>query len=238
LPDGSHILTHSLLPHSPAIDAGDPTAVTVTGGVPQFDQRGTPFTRVYAGRIDIGAVEFQPNPLPGDYDFNGFVDAADDTVWQDKFWRSVFGPDDLRADGDANGVVNSDDYNFWKSHFGNILVPRSAGTRVPQQIADPEALTTSGPAPHSSLLKWSPRQNRRPSCDQRQHRRRNSQLDTTCCSRLGLPNRLLRSEDIPAMLRNLRLAQARQKALTATSKPQSNRPRIAWQRQESLIHSQ
>ena len=29
------------------------------GGVPEFDQRGTPFGRVINGRIDIGAFEYQ-----------------------------------------------------------------------------------------------------------------------------------------------------------------------------------
>ena len=29
------------------------------GGVPEFDQRGTPFGRVFGGRIDIGAFEYQ-----------------------------------------------------------------------------------------------------------------------------------------------------------------------------------
>lgn len=67
--------THRLLPGSPAVDAGDPTAVPSVGDVPTFDQRGTPFGRVFDGdldtkaRIDIGAYELQPttfivdNPL-------------------------------------------------------------------------------------------------------------------------------------------------------------------------------
>ncbi|MDC0936942.1 hypothetical protein OAS39_11705, partial [Pirellulales bacterium] len=58
--------THRVLPDSPAIDAGDPTAIANTSGVPEFDQRGTPFGRVFDGvqdtkdRIDIGAYELQP----------------------------------------------------------------------------------------------------------------------------------------------------------------------------------
>ena len=44
--DGSRMLTHALLAGSPAINAGDPTAVAGTGGVPEFDQRG----RRFAGR--------------------------------------------------------------------------------------------------------------------------------------------------------------------------------------------
>ena len=59
LPDGSHILTHALLAGSPAINEGDLNAVAGVNGVPQYDERGTPFTRVFNGRIDIGAFEYQ-----------------------------------------------------------------------------------------------------------------------------------------------------------------------------------
>lgn len=59
LPDGSRILTHALLPGSPAINAGDLNAVAGQGGVPDVDQRGEPFGRIVGGRIDIGAFEYQ-----------------------------------------------------------------------------------------------------------------------------------------------------------------------------------
>ena len=48
---------------SPAIDAGDPSAMAGVGDVPHYDQRGNPFGRVTDGdldtvdRIDIGALE-------------------------------------------------------------------------------------------------------------------------------------------------------------------------------------
>jgi hypothetical protein len=54
--NGGPTLTHALLAGSPAIDAGDPSYT----GPPFTDQRG--FARVYNGRIDIGAFEFQPVP--------------------------------------------------------------------------------------------------------------------------------------------------------------------------------
>jgi hypothetical protein len=54
--NGGPTLTHALLAGSPAIDAGDPSFT----GPPFTDQRG--FARVYNGRIDIGAFEFQPVP--------------------------------------------------------------------------------------------------------------------------------------------------------------------------------
>src|SRR4029077_2598990 len=106
----------ALLPASPAINAGDPAAVPLTGTTPQFDERGTPFQRVVAARIDMGALETQPNPLAGDYNFDGIVDAADYSVWED----TSSSTNDLRADGDANGSVDSGDFNFWKTRFGSM----------------------------------------------------------------------------------------------------------------------
>ena len=60
--NGGMTKTMALLTGSPAIDAGpDPVAIFDGNG---FDQRGTPFLRVYGGRADIGAFESQPIPEP------------------------------------------------------------------------------------------------------------------------------------------------------------------------------
>ena len=58
--NGGPTFTHALLPGSPAIDAGDPKFTPP----PLYDQRGTPFVRVFNGRIDIGSFEVQPTPTP------------------------------------------------------------------------------------------------------------------------------------------------------------------------------
>jgi len=90
---------------------------------PAFDQRGMPWSRVVGGRIDIGAVESQANPLAGDYNFDGIVNAADSSVWR----NTVGSKNDLRADGSGeefgvpDGVVDELDYAFWKASFGNVL---------------------------------------------------------------------------------------------------------------------
>ncbi len=59
------------------------------GGVPAFDQRGSPFGRVNDGdgaggaRIDTGAFESPPPPtLPADYNRNDVADAADYVLWR------------------------------------------------------------------------------------------------------------------------------------------------------------
>jgi hypothetical protein len=53
--NGGPTFTHKPLPHSPAIDAGDPNFTPP----PFFDQRGPAFERVSGSRIDIGSLEVQ-----------------------------------------------------------------------------------------------------------------------------------------------------------------------------------
>ena len=60
--NGGATETMALLAGSPAIDAGPATVPTFVGN--GFDQRGTPFVRVYNGQSDIGAFESQPDPTP------------------------------------------------------------------------------------------------------------------------------------------------------------------------------
>jgi len=59
---------------------------------------------------DVGT----PMGLPGDYNGNDVVDAADYTIWRDG------GP--LQNEAVSPGVVDQEDYNFWKSHFGDVPV--------------------------------------------------------------------------------------------------------------------
>jgi hypothetical protein len=65
------------------------------------------------GRVDyIGTAE----PLAGDYNLDGVVDAADYTVWRDHLGATNF---TLPNEGGVSpGVVDAADYNFWKSRFG------------------------------------------------------------------------------------------------------------------------
>jgi hypothetical protein len=60
--NGGPTQTMALLPGSPAIDAGDSTLIPIdptTGNPYAFDQRGSGFSRVVGGNVDIGAYEVQ-----------------------------------------------------------------------------------------------------------------------------------------------------------------------------------
>ncbi len=72
--------------------------------------------------------------LPGDYNGDGTVNAADYTVWRNTLASVGPGP---AADGDRDGIVDRDDYRIWKGHFGEaggsgaLAWPKS----VPEQDA-------------------------------------------------------------------------------------------------------
>ena len=61
-------------------------------------------------------VTYVSTGVPGDYNGNGIVDAADYTVWRDSLGKTGAG---LAADGDGNNAVDQADYTYWKTRFGN-----------------------------------------------------------------------------------------------------------------------
>ena len=73
--------------------------------------------------IRVPVVPLAPNPLAGDYNYNGVVDAADYTMWRDALGSTIY----IAADGDGNGTVEPADYGVWKQNFGNTLPPPAAG---------------------------------------------------------------------------------------------------------------
>jgi hypothetical protein len=72
--------------------------------------------------------------LPGDYNGNSQVDAADYILWR----RQLGGDASVFAAGSRNplssGAVTNDDYDFWRSHFGNGSGSGASlsGTAVPE----------------------------------------------------------------------------------------------------------
>lgn len=75
-----------------------------------------------------------PPGLPGDYNDDGSVDAADYV-----FWRATFGQigENLPADGDYSGEIDAGDYTVWTENFGATDGPGagSALAAVPEPAA-------------------------------------------------------------------------------------------------------
>jgi hypothetical protein len=75
--------------------------------------------------------------VPGDYNNNGVVDAADYVVWRKH-------PASLTHEGASPGVVDAADYNFWREHFGSTSGSGSSlnTTAVPEPATCGLMLTT------------------------------------------------------------------------------------------------
>jgi len=74
-----------------------------------------------------------PGGVPGDYNNNGTVDAADYTLWQDTLGQNVTAG--TGADGVPDGIISGLDYTFWKTRFGN-----TSGTGSTSAVPEPASL--------------------------------------------------------------------------------------------------
>lgn len=90
------------------------------------------------GSASFDSVRFEyipvpGDPVPGDYNGNGVVDAADYTVWRDSLGQIGGGlPADGTGDDDLgvpDGDVDEFDYAFWKNRFGNVS---GSGSAIPE----------------------------------------------------------------------------------------------------------
>ncbi|HEY3392190.1 MAG TPA: hypothetical protein VGK58_05760, partial [Lacipirellulaceae bacterium] len=78
--------------------------------------------------------------VPGDYNHNGMVDAADYVVWRKMLNQTVTpgsGADGTGPAGEPDGLVNSLDYDFWRSQFGS---PAPGSGTAAVAVPEPSAL--------------------------------------------------------------------------------------------------
>jgi uncharacterized protein YjbI with pentapeptide repeats len=115
------------------IDLFDWNGVTPTGTFHVSSLYTWNLTNLYTtGEVTLTAA---PGIVPGDFNGNVVVDAADYTVWRDSLGRT--GPN-LAADGNFNNQIDSGDYDVWKAHFGQSTGRGAALTSVAPQSAVPE----------------------------------------------------------------------------------------------------
>lgn len=84
------------------------------------------FGEMYISSKINGTIYLVTNsvPLPGDYNRDGAVDAADYLVWRSSVGEVGY---HLRADGSGNGWIDTADYEVWRSHFGTAVAGATAG---------------------------------------------------------------------------------------------------------------
>ena len=77
----------------------------------------------FAPRLVLSALA-NPVPLPGDYNEDNVVDAADYAVWRKSYLRAVTLPNE-----DATpGIVTIDDYNVWRANIGKTYGGSALGS--------------------------------------------------------------------------------------------------------------
>lgn len=73
-----------------------------------------------------------PNNLPGDYDLDDDVDAADYVKWRNTFGQINISDPGFGADGDADGRVWWPDFDVWKKYYGTVAASGSGFVGVPE----------------------------------------------------------------------------------------------------------
>jgi hypothetical protein len=98
------------------------------------------YAQIVPAALVINSAAF----LPGDYNHNDVVDAADYTVWRDTLGQAGMR---LPADGSGNQFVDQDDYLVWRDNFGREFEGSAASGGPP-----PTAATLPEPSSISQLL--------------------------------------------------------------------------------------
>jgi hypothetical protein len=85
-------------------------------------------------------------PLTGDYNGDGFVDAADYTVWRDAFESGGSLLNDPTPEG-----VDEDDYDYWRDNFG-MTAPTGTGAGAAGHLAPGESPGANSAVPEPATI--------------------------------------------------------------------------------------
>lgn len=103
-------------------------------------------TDLSARLAELATAPGNPPYLPGDFNLNGIVDAADYVVWRDVRQTAVV---QSTADSNGDGIVDDADYQIWRRSFGRTPV-------IQMQQSDSQsvsgAFAESGASPSESRL--------------------------------------------------------------------------------------
>jgi prepilin-type N-terminal cleavage/methylation domain-containing protein len=117
-----------------------------SGGYPKWylkESAGFPYFSTATPTLSI-EYALLPDPIPGDYDDSGSVEASDYATWRADFGKSVTAGSG--ADGNGDGTVDAADYVIWRKHF------QQAGPRAPSLGDGRAPATTAVPEPATALL--------------------------------------------------------------------------------------
>jgi hypothetical protein len=96
-----------------------------------YGPAGTPLTQLTGG----GSLQVTAQILPGDFNGNNVVDAADYVLWRDSF-----GTFNILANDPYFGTeIDQDQYDVWRSHFGNTSPGSGTGSSQSGSVPEPTA---------------------------------------------------------------------------------------------------
>jgi glucose/arabinose dehydrogenase len=107
----------------------------ITGSFDSINLPELPSTFIWDTHYTLNAIYFTIDArLPGDYNGDGVVDAADYTVWRDLRGQrgNTLVADSSGPDGVADGLVSRWDYFYWKERFGNAQAGSGGASSVPE----------------------------------------------------------------------------------------------------------
>lgn len=87
-------------------------------------------------------ISHAPLNMPGDFNNDGSVDAADYVVWRDSLGHVV--AVGTLADGDRNGRIDQADYDVWKEHFGDGAGAGQSLSRTDSAVPEPASWALLG----------------------------------------------------------------------------------------------
>ncbi len=96
-----------------------------------FEYRDAVSGNVFEGDILLATIDLG---LPGDFNLDGSVDAADYTVYRDNLGQSDSA---LNGNGTGSGTVSSADYDLWVANYGT-----SSSTSVSTSVPEPSSLVS------------------------------------------------------------------------------------------------
>jgi hypothetical protein len=97
----------------------------------------------YDVTYDISAA---PIALPGDYNHNGTVDAADYVLWR---------KGDPSADSNGDTFVDQVDFDFWRTNFGNTAGPGAgSGGLTAAGVPEPASVGLVGLGLVAFAMRW------------------------------------------------------------------------------------
>jgi hypothetical protein len=110
LSGGKSLLTLTVLT-GPTVPSGNLTIAFTAEGSIEYPHGFAPSAQTFFDNVTLDATPFGSPSVPGDYNKNGVVDAADYVLWRNG------GP--LQNEVSSLGTVDAQDYTAWRARFGN-----------------------------------------------------------------------------------------------------------------------